>query len=206
MNEVRSFIAIELPATVRQQIEQVCTVLRQKPGSRLVRWVEAKNIHLTLQFLGDVRIADIPKIELELKGVAGLHEPFEIAVEGAGVFPGFTKPRVLWVGVGKPDSRANERLAALQKGIEQRLFMLGFQSDGRGFNPHLTIGRVNRDAGADDMRKIGEVVKSTPIGDLGVIQVEAVTLFRSDLKPGGPVYTRIGVYPLNSSRQAGNEP
>ncbi len=52
MEKIRSFIAVELPAEVKQGLAGLQAKL--KAGGKQVKWVEPENMHLTLQFLGDI--------------------------------------------------------------------------------------------------------------------------------------------------------
>lgn len=156
-----------------------------------VRWVPAGNIHLTLAFLGDVSTSNVPAITSELQAEAVQHTPFEFAVGNLGAFPNANRPRVVWVGIEAPPV-----LGELQSGVAIRMKRLGYASDDRDFTPHLTLGRVSRSAGQVEVHRIGECVQKTEVGQLGIVNVHSVHLFRSDLRPTGPVYERISTSPL----------
>jgi 2'-5' RNA ligase len=94
---------------------------------------------------------------------------------------------VVWVGV----QGEVERAALLAKKIEDACAALGFPREARAFSLHLTLGRVKRDAGPNDRRFVGEMIEKAAIGNLGVIQVASVHVIKSELRPGGSVYTRL---------------
>ena len=52
MEDIRSFIAIELSEEIRLVLAQLQEHLKQ--DSRNVKWVDVSGIHLTLKFLGNV--------------------------------------------------------------------------------------------------------------------------------------------------------
>jgi 2'-5' RNA ligase len=104
------------------------------------------------------------------------------------------RPHVIWVGIEAPSE-----LAALQHGLEAELARLGYAPEERPFSPHLTVGRVARNASLDDTRHISDVLGKSKVGFLGAFRVQAVHLYRSDLQPGGPIYTRL----LTASLAAG---
>jgi len=191
MSLLRAFIAIKIPHEIHQAIEQVTAPLRDALPSSLVRWIPTKNIHLTLKFLGDISLANVEILTQMLNTEVNQHPAFEIKFEGLGTFPSPKRPRILWIGIQFP-----EELTALQHGIEAAAAKLGYPVDNRPFSPHLTIGRVKQNVGSSGMEKIRQSLKDTNIGTLGSTQITAVTLFKSDLKPTGAVYTELHSAPL----------
>jgi 2'-5' RNA ligase len=80
-------------------------------------------------------------------------------------------------------------LPRLQRGIEATTARLGYAAEDKPFSPHLTIGRVRDQVSADEMQTMRAALESTKVGALGTFDVTAVHLFKSDLQPGGAVYT-----------------
>ncbi len=191
MSVVRAFVAVDLESEITERLAQVLAELRQQVDGRIVRWVPAENIHLTLKFLGDVSVHNLPLLEDALRAEALGRSAFALSVGGLGAFPSENQPRVLWVGVEAPDV-----LMALQRGIEARMERLGYAREKSPFNPHLTLGRVSRSATAREVRQVARLLREYKLGFLGVSEVEAVHLFRSDLRPAGAVYTRLFSAPL----------
>jgi len=193
MSVFRAFIALDLSAEVQERLEQVTDELRQSLDGMPIRWVPSENIHLTLKFLGDVSVSNVEVLTKIIAGVAAAHQPFAISVGGMGVFPDKRRPRVIWIGVEGP-----AELQSVQRNIEVETARIGYQSESRAFKPHLTIGRVSRNAGPRQVRSITNVLEDTKIGFLGVVRIREVHLFRSDLQPSGAVYTRVFSAPLIS--------
>jgi 2'-5' RNA ligase len=81
-----------------------------------------------------------------------------------------------------------EVLAALQKGVDGELKKIGFEPEGRDFHPHLTLGRTKSSQGREEL--IGRMEKYRE-EEFGNFRVERLLLFKSDLKPSGPIYTRL---------------
>jgi len=194
MSVIRAFIAIELTAEIQNRLDEVITAFKKQLNGVPVRWVPAGNIHLTLKFLGDVSMANLKILtDILITEVAG-HRPFEVSVGGAGAFPSNRRPRVIWVGVEAPSE-----LALIQSGIEAAMARLGYPREDRPFSPHLTVGRVSRNANSDDTHMISKVLETSRVGFLGAACVQEICLFRSDLHPTGAVYTRIYNAPLSQS-------
>ena len=186
MNVIRAFIAINLSDEVHHGLEQVIQDLKGRIPGGAVRWVPAKNIHLTIKFLGDVSTASLEMLTTMLQTEAAGHQQFEFSVGGIGAFPSPHRPRVIWVGVEAP-----AELSGLQRGVEVEMAHLGYAPEERPFSPHLTIGRVTRNADAGELRKLSSVLEAFKVGFLGVTRVKAIHLFRSDLQSSGAIYTRL---------------
>ena len=153
MEQIRSFIAIELPDNVKLALGRLQGKI--KNASRApVRWVEPGIIHLTLKFLGDTDTAIIGDITKAMEEAARGAQPFNIEVGGLGVFPNLQRVQIVWVGL----SGELEKLGQLQKRIETNLNPLGFKPEARSFTPHLTLGRVRDNAGPNERQDLGRVV------------------------------------------------
>ena len=194
MPGIRAFIAIDLPADVRQKLNAVEQQLQASCGEaarRVVRWVPADKIHLTLKFLGDVASDMLPPLADLLQREAARHPGFELVIGGLGVFPNPRRPRVIWVGC---DGGAG--LGSLQKALDQATQRLGYPGEDRPFSPHLTLGRVSEGAREEELSALVRALQESKIGELGRASVTRIHLFRSDLRPGGPVYTSLHQFPL----------
>jgi 2'-5' RNA ligase len=192
MSVIRAFIAIEIAADVQQNIVQLVTVLKEKLHNVPVRWVPTENVHLTLKFLGDVSETNLEMLKRIIQKETAEQPPFEVAVAGLGAFPTNHRPRVIWVGMQAPPTLMN-----IQHGIENETNRLGYAREEREFSPHLTLGRVSRNASVSDIHKISEVLNLTEVGSLGVTRIKSVNLYRSDLKSSGAVYTCLNTALLN---------
>jgi 2'-5' RNA ligase len=192
LEQIRSFIAIELPDDVRQKLGDLETRLRTGWQTQ-VRWVNPNNIHLTLNFLGDIAVDRVGEITGAMaKASAGI-PPFVLQVKDTGVFPNVKRARVAWVGL----SGEMDKLLQLQKNLESNLEPLGFTPEGRAFTPHLTLARVNDQISPAERQKFGELVSSTSF-DAGGINVDSVSLMRSQLNRAGAIYSRLSLVKLKT--------
>jgi RNA 2',3'-cyclic 3'-phosphodiesterase len=187
MEKIRTFIAVELSEEVKSTLSLLQDKL--KSGSHApVRWTDPGGTHLTLQFLGYIDSGLTGRITSAMvEAASGIH-PFHLNVSGMGVFPDPRRVRVIWVGL----TGDLETLASLQKRIESALKPLGFTPESRAFTPHLTLGRVRDDAGQEERQGLGQLVTRTTIEIENRLEVNSVHLFRSQLRPQGPLYTIIG--------------
>ena len=192
MQTVRAFIAIELSPDILAQVGRLQDRVRQDLPSGLVRWVQPEGIHLTLKFLGDVDQAALPAIEQALRAACAPHAPFGLRVADMGCFPDPRRPRVVWIGV----EDESHSLIALQRDVERAIAPLGFPPDRRGFHPHLTLGRVKERRQAAELEALGAYVARAKVR-VGQMAVDSVHLMRSELLPGGAVYSALTVVPLS---------
>ena len=199
MPTIRAFLAITLSSDVLTGIGGLQDRLKRELPSGLVRWVRPEGIHLTLRFLGDTPVEQVDSVAQAAHDASAPHAPFALAVRGTGCFPNPHRPRVIWAGVHEPTGT----LARLQRDIERMIQPLGFPPEGRPFRPHLTLGRVRgRDRGA--IQTLGETVCGATFPG-GQMHVDAVHLIRSELLPGGAVYTRLSSAPLAGESRDGDE-
>jgi 2'-5' RNA ligase len=190
MSQLRAFIALEIPAKVQKDIYHATSNLRSEIGS-LIRWVPAENMHLTLKFLGDISSANVQFLTQMIRVEADSHHCLDIRLTGPGAFPSPKRPRMIYIGIQAP-----AELEALQHAVESAARRLGYGSEERSFSPHLTVGRVKQNLSAIDQQKIRHMLEATKIDSLGTARVDSVHLYKSDLKPTGPVYTKLYSAPL----------
>lgn len=186
MSLIRAFIAFDLSQAVSQQLEEIVRQLKIRLPGKAVRWVAVKNIHLTIKFLGDISPANLSTLEQTLQSEASRFPVFSFTVGGLGAFPSVRRPRVVWVGVQAP-----AELAGLQRSVEKALERLGYPAEGRPFSPHLTLGRVGRNITPDELQRLSQALETAQVGQLGSVQAQAIHLIRSELRPDGPLYTRL---------------
>ncbi|HZY44480.1 MAG TPA: RNA 2',3'-cyclic phosphodiesterase [Anaerolineae bacterium] len=196
MDAIRTFIAIELPQAILDQLSEIQARLKSAVPGHAMRWVKPDSIHLTLKFLGQTPDDQIGLITSSMKaGLAG-HPAFTLEISGAGCYPTVQRPRVIWIGVHE-DQNA-KHLSAVQHAVESSIAPLGYPTERRDFSPHLTLGRVSHEVQPADLKKIGAAIGANAVGLLGRFEVIQVALIRSDLKPHGAVYTILARAPLKS--------
>ncbi len=181
---MRTFIGIKLPEKVKDDIYEIISYLK---GSRAdVKWVEKENLHITLKFIGEIEENTFNEIKEDLKSI--WFTPFEIFLEGNGVFPNYYRPRVLWIGLRFKENT----LESLFEKIEDKLLPLGIEKESRSFNPHLTLGRIR---GRRNLDKLLKKFREEKIrGYRNSYLVESFSLFESILRREGPVYVEKMIY------------
>lgn len=185
MELLRAFIAIEIPSEIKKAIASQTASL-QKNAGRSVRWVTPENTHLTLKFIGELSSANVGLLTQALQAECSQQDCFKITVRGVGSFPNLHRPRVIWVGLQAPPD-----LNRLQHRLEAAAARLGYEAEERPFSAHLTIGRVREQASQDELKRLEAALTGLEIGELGTFTARSVTLFKSELRPAGPLYTSL---------------
>lgn len=193
MSVIRAFIAIDLPLSIQQKLEEISTQLKQPLKTNAARWTPAKNIHLTLKFLGEVSSSNLELLTKIIAAEVSRYRSFDMTIGELGAFPAIRRPRVIWVGIKAPPELFN-----LQKTIDTETYKLGYATEDREFSPHLTLARISHNATPDEVRQIGNLLSTTSLGILGTMKVKDVHLYRSDLQPGGAIYTPLFTAPLQN--------
>ena len=176
---MRLFVALNFPERIRQALWQATAPLRDL--GLPVKWVRSDGIHLTLKFLGDVAGDEEDALRTALGRAAAGARALPLAVGGFGVFPDFKRPRVVWSGIA-----ADPALELLQHSVEREFAPLGFPTEARAFQPHLTLGRAAREAGPRDLAGLEGALAGLHFQETAL--VESVDLMQSTLQSGGAVY------------------
>ena len=191
MEQVRSFIAIELPDELRQGLAQLQDRLKLGKQS-WVKWVDPYSIHLTLKFLGNIDVDSIDAITKAIETAAQGIPPFHLEVKDLGVFPNLKRVQVVWVGM----SGEVDKLDQLQKRIDSNLARLGFAPESRSFTPHLTLARLRNQASPDERQRLGQLIANIRFEAADIIKVDTINLMRSQLTREGAIYSRISAVAL----------
>lgn len=192
MEQVRTFVAIELNDLIREQLSKAQTLLKRKGIADQLRWVQPQSIHLTLKFLSNVPVSRLKEIVIAIEQASDGMGPFSLSLGSLGCFPSASRPSVIWIGVGG-DTR---ELARLHTRMDDRLSVLGYPTEKRRFTPHLTLARVNKHVNTTDRRRLGGLTERLDVDLVGEMEVREITLMKSDLTPTGAKYTRLAVIEL----------
>ncbi len=186
--EIRSFLAFELPAEIRDIVSRVSGEMKKSPLD--ARWVKVDNIHITVIFIGNISTDSLGDMDTAVKNVCHDYGPFNISLRGAGVFSNRRNPRVFWIGLNGDI----ERMSHFRDALQGQLKPFGIKEETRRFNPHLTLGRFRK--GVKSGVHLDEVLLRYEDLISPVCTLRELVLFKSDLKPSGAVYTKLNVWPL----------
>ncbi|MGB2601143.1 MAG: RNA 2',3'-cyclic phosphodiesterase [Candidatus Omnitrophota bacterium] len=190
MNEkaqkIRTFIALELSDEAREEFARITGILEESNAD--VKWVKPGSIHLTLKFLGYVEEDKVVRISEKLKDIVLGVAPFNVVLEGIGVFPKWDYVKVIWVGLGEGADKVKE----LSLKAEEAMQAEGFEKEKREYSPHLTLGRIRSAKNKNELKKQAETVKVEPVSN----HISKIILFKSELSSQGAVYTALATAEL----------
>ena len=194
MEQVRSFIAIELPEELKLGLTRLEAQLKSGEQS-WVKWVDPHSIHLTLKFLGSIAVDRTGEITRAMEEAAQGVSPFHLEVKDLGASPSLRRVQVAWVGIGGEIDKLNQ----LQKRIEANLVPLGFTPEARPFTAHLTLARLRNWASLDERQRFGQLISGTRFEETYTIKVDAISLMKSQLTREGAIYSRISLIGLSKA-------
>jgi|SRR5436190_9225395 len=176
MNSIRAFIALPVAPEAVEKILRCQEELAPQAGER-VRWTPEDQMHLTLQFLGNISAAEVEQIQARL---AGVMKSLRLRGHGLGGFPSLRNPRVIWVGLqGDID-----QLKAVQAAVENATG----RSEERKFHPHLAIGRVR------EGRRLDVKLDQWKDQDFGEWEARELLLMQSKLSPKGATHSVVASF------------
>ena len=185
MQTKRLFIAAEFPQDVIDTVYQI--VKQQWPRDiNGVKWVSHQQYHLTLKFLGDTSIDQIPAITQICQQTTPVNLQIPLHILGFGVFPNQQKPSVLWAGIIQAQG-----LISLQKSLDKNLSRLNIPEERRAYTPHLTLARIKDYFPIRQLNSfLAPINTHEKLIDINT-RICAITLFESELSKQGPIYKKI---------------
>lgn len=169
---MRCFFALDFSPRFCRALDELGRELCK--NARQGRLTKPENYHLTLAFLGDQ--PQIAPLEAALAACDGA--AFTLVTAQPGVFRQQSGD-LLWLGLAD-----SPPLRALQRSLTQELERAGVVWRRQAFRPHLTLARGVRWPEGSGWNSIAEL---PPLYE----RIDRLSLIRSDLGPGGPVYTEL---------------
>ena len=168
----RVFVAIDLPERIKEELSTISYAL---PGAK---WIDGENLHLTLQFIGEVDGLVLEELKTSLVRVHS--SAFPLHLQGLGYFSRRKTPSVLWISVDCQTSVVN-----LQKKIKNSLFPLGLKLDHSKFSPHITLARLKD----TPIVRLQNYLYEFGLFKTSSFMVHDFSLISSQLTPKGAKYT-----------------
>lgn len=165
--EMRAFIAGIIDKNQVNSLVQLRDALAETAVRS--RSVPRENLHITLEFLGDITEHQADAVCEALDSLS--FRPLPLVIDKLGAFRS-PDGSLVWAG----SSRAPE-LAAVQRRLHRALKEEGFKLEERRFLPHVTLLRKALQP------VLPEVIEPIEGG------ISGITLFKSELRREGPLYT-----------------
>lgn len=183
--EKRLFIGIPAGQEILPILSNIQSSIEHDPEQ--IRWALPENIHMTLFFLGNVPIDNIPKLTNALKEIVDIYH-FRASIEKTGIFPSTRNPKIFWLGVGN----GLKKMSVLHEKVKKAVAPFKEGKKNEGFSPHITIGRAAQSYGKIDVFPFLEYVYSPR-----ELDINSVDLYESHLLPHGAEYKVLTTFPLN---------
>lgn len=175
----RIFIAISIPDFIIEEIEKC------QRGIPKAKWIKKENLHITLQFIGEISIEDLKNIRQILKMIK--QEKFNIRIKNPKVF--YRKfQKILWLSV-EPE----EPILILRNKILKELSKNQIDLKKEEYTPHLTIARLENPI----PKVLNDYLMTYENFSTEEFTIDSYTLFSSILTPSGAIYTEEEIYFLD---------
>jgi RNA 2',3'-cyclic 3'-phosphodiesterase len=181
----RCFVGVPIGEPLGRDLRGALGALKAAASAEAdeLRWIDPKEWHLTLAFMGPTPESRVPGLVEALTDVASNHAPFAIPTGGLGAFPSRREVRILWYGLADRSRRLAELAIAVRIAVDCET--------ASPFRAHLTLARARADRGVTLPAATWKV--PMPAGSLAV---EQLVLYRSHLGSGPAKYETLAAVPL----------
>lgn len=165
---IRVFVALSLSDEVMGALKKRSQSLQDQFSELNIRWVPYENYHITLNFIGNVPITTLGRLETLINEAVVDLKGFEVSLGDATLFPPDNEKKgVLITAVENSDP-----LKIVQRKLDQKLREAGYEFVDRPYRPHVTLARLRRAKVLEaDLEKTGKIIK-TPISHIHLYYTE----------------------------------
>lgn len=176
-----------------RKLEFYTSKLRSELSNALIgKWVEPQNLHITLQFIGEIEEDKRVNLIYNLDEITRSFSPFTVSYIGLGAFPNTSKPRILWIGILK----GSNNLKSLANKIIKANAKSGINVDSKPFYPHVSICRIQELTS----NKIYPTMRKYKDTFFMEEEINKIALIKSSLTSVGPIYTVVEEYYLKGAQ------
>ncbi|WP_020682070.1 RNA 2',3'-cyclic phosphodiesterase [Marinobacterium rhizophilum] len=185
---IRAFFALKLNDQMVRRLSDHADTLCAYDRNMEVNWVESESYHLTLCFLGDIKISQVETLERLTREQLAEVDPFQVRLDAVDYYP-VSRQLALVAAL----SDGSEELQSLHDQMVQVAIAAGIDYDQTDFKPHVTLGRLPADNTFEPPVHWPELDLQSP--------ASSVVLYLS--KPGerGSLYTPLFEVPLQYGLQ-----
>ncbi len=181
----RLFVALEIPAGVKERIETLREAAAGDDNSHL-KWEPFDKLHLTLKFIGDVEDELVDPITESL-GFLEQYTKIKCRLTKFGFFFKHGVPQILWIGLW-----VDAILFNIVEQLNEKLSKFDIAVEGRKYKPHLTLLRIKKRFPEQLVANFNSYL----IPEINFIS-DCILLVKSELLPESSRYTVIKKFKLN---------
>ncbi|MDD3536340.1 MAG: RNA 2',3'-cyclic phosphodiesterase [Candidatus Cloacimonetes bacterium] len=182
---MRIFVALELPADFAAGLAEAIKAMQRKSLGG-INWVKPENLHLTLNFIGEMPEHQLPDFAKDLAELFAAQAPKSLQAKGYELFPA-RSPRLLWLKL----SGSENELSKLNRKVLKLAWTYGVDADAKALKLHVTLGRIKAPQHPDFER----FAMSYPVSQENLV-LDTIRLYQSILRAEGPTYKVIKEYNL----------
>ncbi len=183
----RIFIAINLAPDTKDKLEDIKKEIQdsfpEESRRGLIKWVDKKNLHITLVFLGPVEKENLATINQIIKKISQNKKPFTLKIKNVSYGPSQKiPPRLIWLEIER-----NSGLSDLAQEIKDEIISANIldKDEKKNFSPHITLGRIKE----WQWRKIEPEERPDIEKEINLkVNVDSIEIMESQLKRNGPEY------------------
>lgn len=182
---MRLFLALQPPLALQKQMARALDTL-QRIKHKGISWVPAENLHLTVNFIGDVAEQQVDDLKQLISAQASQLNALRLKASGIDLFP-HRSPRLIWLKLNGDE----KDLLHLNRQLLSRMRQMGVDADAKKLKLHVTLGRIKAPQSPDFERAVLAHEMKTE-----ELYWDTLALYRSTLRPEGPRYDIIEQYNL----------
>ena len=171
---MRLFIAINLPLDTKAYLQKVIQELKIQSADKPIKWVNPRNLHLTLGFIKDLQPEKLEILKQTMESHLDFKQ-FKLKLEKLEVFTAQYYPKVIKISL----TDEQEQLQPIKNAVNEIFKKLDLPIDQRRFSAHITLGRIKK-----PIKKLELNIKIKPLK----FTVKTIDLMLSTLTPEGPIY------------------
>lgn len=137
---MRLFTAFFLSPLAIEELKRAQKELIVLNSGLPAKWIEPRDFHLTMEFLGELNESRVETVKKILKKAVAGSRCFQCRLEQLGVFPNRRRPGVLQARI----SEQGKESSALRLKIHRQLKNFNLIEDNKPWRPHVTLGRVKK--------------------------------------------------------------
>jgi 2'-5' RNA ligase len=195
---MRAFVGVPLGLQHVEALQRAGETLRENdPSWRDTKWVPAENLHITIEFLGDVPPESVAVLVDDLSSRLAQHDAAHVSFGSLQARPRLQRARMVWAEYADRGGRLGE----IARSVSAAASSLGIATEERPFVAHATLVRARRPQPlSPEAISSATVSAQSALGEDAVMSVGHAILYKSTLTQAGAVYDTLAEIPIGQPR------